>query len=68
MPKSAMTFWPIEETALAAEVSLPRPDATMEELEQWIISLGGRELSPEEARDLNAKVRWADIPGEPAPA
>ncbi len=49
-------------------MSLPRPDAIMEELEQRIISLGGRELSPEEARDLNAKVRWADIPGEPAPA
>jgi hypothetical protein len=52
----------------AAEMSLPRPDAIMEELEQRIISLGGRELSPEEARDLNVKVRWADIPGEPAPA
>jgi hypothetical protein len=63
-----MTSWSTEETPPAAEMSLPRPDAIMEELEQRIISLGGRELSPEEARDLNAKVRWADIPGEPAPA
>ena len=63
-----MTSWPTEETARVGDVSLPRADATIEELEQWIISLGGRELSPEEARACNAKVRWADIPGESAPA
>ena len=35
---------------------LPRADATMEELEQWIFSLGGRELSPDEVRAWDEKI------------
>lgn len=68
MPTSAMTTSQTDRTLVAADPMLPRPDATMEELEQWIISLGGRELSLEEARAWDKRVRWADIPGEPAPA
>lgn len=49
-------------------VVMPRPNATIEELDQWIISLGGREISKEEARIWNKKIRWANIPGELQPA
>jgi len=40
----------------AVEEMLPRADATMEELEGWIVSLGGRELSPDEIRAWDEKV------------
>ncbi len=47
---------PTDESARAVEVVRPRADATMEELEQWIFSLGGRELSPAEVREWDQKI------------
>jgi len=44
-----------------------RSDATIEELDEWIIALGGREISPEEACEWRNKIRWTQIPGEPVP-
>src|SRR5437899_2766595 len=41
-----------------------RPDATIEELDEWVRALGGRELTPEESKKLKAEIRWHDIPGE----
>lgn len=37
----------------------PAPDATMEEIEAWILAIGGRELSPDEVR------AWEDKLGHP---
>lgn len=50
MSKSKMTTLPTNEETRVVEDTLPRADATMEELEQWIFSLGGSELSPEDIR------------------
>jgi hypothetical protein len=47
---------PTDDVTRAVEGMLPRADATMEELEQWIFSLGGRELSPDEIRAWDEKV------------
>jgi hypothetical protein len=51
-----MTISPTEQATCAVEGMLPRADATMEELEQWIFSLGGRELSPDEVRAWDQKI------------
>ena len=48
-------------------VAMPRSDATIQELDHWILALGGQRISRAEARAWNKKVRWADIPGEAAP-
>jgi uncharacterized protein (DUF433 family) len=37
----------------------PAPDATMEEIEAWILAIGGRELTPDEVR------AWEDKLGHP---
>jgi len=44
-----------------------RSDATIEELDEWIITLGGREVSPEEAQEWRKKIQWSQIPGETVP-
>lgn len=44
-----------------------RSDATIEELDEWIIALGGREISPEEAEEWRNKIQWSQIPGETVP-
>jgi hypothetical protein len=44
-----------------------RSDATIEELDEWIIALGGREISPEEAQEWRNKINWSQIPGETVP-
>ena len=44
-----------------------RKDATIEELDEWIIALGGREISKQEADEWRKKIHWADVPGEPVP-
>ena len=44
-----------------------RHDATVEEIDEWIIALGGSELSQEEVADWNKKIHWADVPGESIP-
>lgn len=49
----------------------PAPDATMEEIEAWILAIGGRELSPDEVRAWEDKLGHpleACPYGEPAPA
>jgi hypothetical protein len=51
----------------ALAVAMPRSDATIQELDHWILALGGQRISRAEARAWNKKVRWADIPGEAAP-
>jgi hypothetical protein len=38
--------------------------ATVEETDEWILALGGEELSAEELRAVVREVRWADVPGE----
>lgn len=45
-----------DEASHSVAAILPPADATMEELEQWIVSLGGRELSAEEIRAWDEKV------------
>jgi hypothetical protein len=64
---------PTEQATRAVEVVRPRADATMEELEQWIFSLGGRELSPDEVRAWDEKIargskRLNDCPFDAVPA
>jgi hypothetical protein len=49
-------------------VPMPRSDATIQELDHWILALGGQRISRAEARAWDKEVRWAKIPGEPAPA
>ena len=44
-----------------------RPDATVEEIDEWIVALGGIELTQEEIADWNKKTRWANVPGESIP-
>lgn len=68
-----MTTSPTDEATRAGEDTLPRADATMEELEQWIFSLGGRELSPDEIRAWDEKVaggskRLNECPFDAVPA
>jgi hypothetical protein len=56
MSRSKKITSPTDESTRAVEGMLPRADATMEELEQWIFSLGGRELSPAEVRAWDQKI------------
>jgi len=55
MSKSKMTTLPTDEATQVVDHTLPRADATMEELEEWIVSLGGRELAPDEIRAWDQK-------------
>jgi hypothetical protein len=64
---------PTEQATCAVKVVRPRADATMEELEQWIFSLGGRELSPDEVRAWDEKIaggskRLNECPFDTVPA
>ena len=56
MSRAKMITSPTDESTGAIKGVLPRADATMEELEQWIFSLGGRELSPDEVRAWDQKI------------
>jgi len=38
--------------------------STVEEIDDWIIALGGREVPVEEMRQIVRAVKWADVPGE----
>ena len=62
-PTSSLTETAVQ-TGFVPEI---RSDATIEELDEWIIALGGREISPEEACEWRNKIRWTQIPGEPVP-
>jgi hypothetical protein len=64
---------PTDEATRVIEDTLPRADATMDELEQWIFSLGGRELSPDEVRAWDQKIAGGskhlnECPFDAAPA
>ena len=61
------TFLPIKPTSRRGFVPEIRTDATIEELDEWIIALGGREISPEEAQQWQNKILWAPVPGETVP-
>lgn len=62
-PTSSLTDTAVQ-TRFVPEI---RSDATIEELDEWIIALGGREISPEEALEWRNKIHWSHIPGETAP-
>jgi len=38
--------------------------ATVEEMDEWIIALGGRRLSPKQARAAIKNVLWGKVDGE----
>jgi len=39
-------------------------NATIEEMDEWIIALGGRRLSPKQARAAVKDVLWGKVAGE----
>lgn len=43
---------------------MPGPEAPIEELDAWILAIGGKELTQKEFEELIAEVHWADVPGE----
>lgn len=56
MSKSRTATLPTDKPSCAADAGmLARTDVTMDELERWIISLGGRELTAEEIRARSAE-------------
>jgi hypothetical protein len=44
-----------------------RARRTAQELDAWILALGGREVTRAEAEEWNRKTRWTEVPGEAAP-
>ena len=62
-PTSSLTETAVR-TGFVPEI---RSDATIEEFDEWIIALGGREISPEEAQEWRSKIHWSQIPGETVP-
>lgn len=38
--------------------------STIEEMDDWIIALGGRSVSHEEMSDIVRSIQWGDVPGE----
>jgi len=52
MNKSKMTTCRTEMTL----VSRPRAGASIDEIDAWILALGGRELTPEEARAWDERI------------
>jgi hypothetical protein len=55
---------PTEIGVVAYVPHLDPATATVEENDEWILALGGRQLSAEELRAVVREVRWADVPGE----
>ncbi len=54
----------------ADHIPPPAPDATMAEIEAWIIAIGGRELTADEVRAWDEKLGWSirsDSFNEPSP-
>ena len=58
---------PTESAARPGFVPEIRTDATIEELDEWIIAIGGREISTQEADEWSKRIHWAEIPDEPVP-
>ena len=44
-----------------------RPRRTAQDLDAWILSIGGREMSKAESEEWNKKTQWTKVPGESAP-
>ncbi len=64
MSASLPNTLPTERTASAYVPVLDPATATVEETDEWILALGGQQLSAEELRVVVREVRWADVPGE----
>ncbi len=64
MSASLPNTLPTERTASAYVPVLDPATATVEETDEWILALGGQQLSAEELRAVVREVRWADVPGE----
>lgn len=41
-----------------------RTNPTIEELDEWVVAIGGREVSDEGMREIVRSVKWANVPGE----
>jgi hypothetical protein len=68
MNKSKHNFSPTKDsTKLAGFIPFLAANPTVEELDEWIIAMGGRELTPKEAKEWNRKVHWSPVPGEKMP-
>jgi hypothetical protein len=68
MNKSKQTSLPTKKSApLATFIPQLASNPTLEELDNWILALGGRELTPTEAKAWNRKVNWTKVPGEKIP-
>ena len=48
----------------AGYVPQVRANPTIEEIDEWIGAIGGREITPEEAAAFDRQVTWAAVPGE----
>jgi len=68
MKKLKKTSSRIKSSVVASEF-IPQlaSNPTVEELDNWILALGGRELTPTEAKAWNRKVKWTKVPGEKIP-
>ena len=64
MSASLPNTLPTKRTASAYVPVLDPATATVEETDEWILALGGQELSAEELRGVVREVRWANVPGE----
>ena len=65
MSASLPNTLPTKDKVPTAYVPVLAPSrATVEETDEWILALGGQQLSAEELRAVVREVRWADVPGE----
>jgi hypothetical protein len=46
------------------KASLPSKKASIKELDNWILSIGGRRITNAQKKKIFSQVRWAKIPGE----
>jgi hypothetical protein len=63
MSKSSMTT----SRKTLKKVPSPGKSPTVRELDAWILKIGGRVITPSQKKKIFKEVRWAKIPGEPAP-
>jgi len=68
MNKLKLNSLPTKDSSeLAGFIPFLAVNPTVEELDGWIIAMGGRELTPKEAQEWNRKVHWSPVPGEKMP-
>jgi len=66
--KSKNNFLPTKDSNKPAGfIPFLAANPTVEELDEWIIAMGGRELTPKEDQEWNRKVHWSPVPGEKMP-